>query len=301
MLLWLNGTSNNRWDVNENYARELQELFCLGAGRGYSERDVRQLARALTGFRNDWTDAGPTRFRFDKEFHDRGAKRSTAVAASTAGRRRCGWSRAIAATPSSWSRSCGATSSRPSRRRRRRRRWRGCTSPRTATSARCSRRSSPTPTSTTPPSAWSSRRSCRSPGCCAPSGAGSTRPRGRGCATRAGQYLFHAAERLRLGRHALAGHGDVPRPLADRPAHLRPGQARRREGRHVRQSDPAELVNRAAAFWGSPTLSAPVRAGPRALRRRHAGRRRQALEGLELPRARARTRCGCSSPPPRTT
>ena len=75
MLLWLNGTSNNRWDVNENYARELQELFCLGAGRGYSERDVRQLARALTGFRNDWTDSGPTRFRYDNKLHDTGAKK----------------------------------------------------------------------------------------------------------------------------------------------------------------------------------------------------------------------------------
>jgi uncharacterized protein (DUF1800 family) len=75
MLLWLNGTSNNRWDVNENYARELQELFCLGAGHGYSEGDVRQLARAFTGFRNDWTDAGPSRFRFDKKSHDPGAKR----------------------------------------------------------------------------------------------------------------------------------------------------------------------------------------------------------------------------------
>jgi uncharacterized protein (DUF1800 family) len=75
MLLWLNGTSNSKWDVNENYARELQELFCLGAGRGYSERDVRSLARALTGFRNDWTDAGPTRFRFDPKSHDGGVKR----------------------------------------------------------------------------------------------------------------------------------------------------------------------------------------------------------------------------------
>ena len=75
MLLWLNGTSNNRWDVNENYARALQELFCLGAGRGYSERDVRQLARALTGFRNDWADRGPTHFRYDKKFHDGRAKK----------------------------------------------------------------------------------------------------------------------------------------------------------------------------------------------------------------------------------
>jgi uncharacterized protein (DUF1800 family) len=75
MLLWLNGTSNNRWDVNENYARELQELFCLGAGRGYAERDVRALAKALTGFRNDWNDSGPTRFRYDKKAHDPGYKR----------------------------------------------------------------------------------------------------------------------------------------------------------------------------------------------------------------------------------
>src|SRR3954463_10216575 len=75
MLLWLNGTANNRWAPNENYARELQELFCLGAGRGYSEGDVRQLARALTGFRNDWTDAGAVRFRYDKALHDPGVKR----------------------------------------------------------------------------------------------------------------------------------------------------------------------------------------------------------------------------------
>ena len=70
MLLWLNGTSNNVWNPNENYARELQELFCLGAGNGYTERDVRELARALTGFANDWTDSGPKRFRFEKKLHD---------------------------------------------------------------------------------------------------------------------------------------------------------------------------------------------------------------------------------------
>jgi uncharacterized protein (DUF1800 family) len=76
MLLWLNGTSNSRWDPNENYARELQELFCLGAGRGYSEGDVRALARSFTGFRNDWRDgAGPVDFRFDPKSHDPGVKR----------------------------------------------------------------------------------------------------------------------------------------------------------------------------------------------------------------------------------
>src|SRR5262245_24100513 len=36
MLLWLNGSDNSRFSPNENYAREMMELFTLGAGRGYS-------------------------------------------------------------------------------------------------------------------------------------------------------------------------------------------------------------------------------------------------------------------------
>jgi uncharacterized protein (DUF1800 family) len=75
MLIFLNGVQNHRGDVNENYARELQELFCLGVDNGYSERDVRNLARALTGFRTTWTDAGPTHFRYDRRLHDPGVKR----------------------------------------------------------------------------------------------------------------------------------------------------------------------------------------------------------------------------------
>src|SRR5687768_394142 len=76
MLLWLSGTENTKWAPNENYARELMELFTLGAGRGYTERDVREQARALTGFRNDWREGiGPHRFRFDRERHDEGMKR----------------------------------------------------------------------------------------------------------------------------------------------------------------------------------------------------------------------------------
>ncbi len=59
MILWLSSADNTRWEPNENYARELMELFTLGVNRGYTERDVREQARALTGFRNDWTDAGP--------------------------------------------------------------------------------------------------------------------------------------------------------------------------------------------------------------------------------------------------
>jgi uncharacterized protein (DUF1800 family) len=52
MILWLDADKNRRGQPNENYARELMELFTLGADRGaYSEQDVRELARALTGWR----------------------------------------------------------------------------------------------------------------------------------------------------------------------------------------------------------------------------------------------------------
>ena len=76
MLVWLSGNENTKWEPNENYARELMELFTLGAGRGYTERDVREQARALSGFRSDWVEGvGETGFRFDPERHDRGMKR----------------------------------------------------------------------------------------------------------------------------------------------------------------------------------------------------------------------------------
>jgi Protein of unknown function (DUF1800) len=76
MLLWLDGLENRVDDVNENYARELMELFTLGADRGaYTEDDVRELARALTGFRADWVDdAGWQNFRWDPYRHDSGQK-----------------------------------------------------------------------------------------------------------------------------------------------------------------------------------------------------------------------------------
>jgi uncharacterized protein (DUF1800 family) len=79
MLVWLSGIDNNRWSPNENYARELMELFTLGAsdesGYPYSEDDVREQARALTGWRADWVDdVGLTNFRFDPSYHDSGTK-----------------------------------------------------------------------------------------------------------------------------------------------------------------------------------------------------------------------------------
>jgi uncharacterized protein (DUF1800 family) len=76
MLSWLNGTSNTKSNPNENYAREMMELFSLGADRGaYTETDVRELARALTGFRNDWSaERGSYNFRFDPARHDTAGK-----------------------------------------------------------------------------------------------------------------------------------------------------------------------------------------------------------------------------------
>ena len=76
MLLWLNGTANSKDAPNENYAREMMELFTLGADRGaYTERDVREQARSLTGFRNDWKQGlGDYNFHFDPRQHDTGMK-----------------------------------------------------------------------------------------------------------------------------------------------------------------------------------------------------------------------------------
>jgi uncharacterized protein (DUF1800 family) len=52
LLVWLDGQRNRKGRPNENLARELMELFTLGVG-SYSERDVQEAARALTGWRVD--------------------------------------------------------------------------------------------------------------------------------------------------------------------------------------------------------------------------------------------------------
>ena len=77
MLVWLDNATNRVGRPNENYARELMELFCLGIGH-YGEEDVREVARALTG----WTVANYNRdtgydaatFVDRPEFHDEGSK-----------------------------------------------------------------------------------------------------------------------------------------------------------------------------------------------------------------------------------
>jgi uncharacterized protein (DUF1800 family) len=68
MLDYLNNTQNRREHPNENYARELMELFTLGIGN-YTENDVKQGARAFTG----WTHDGDN-FVFHASEHDNGVK-----------------------------------------------------------------------------------------------------------------------------------------------------------------------------------------------------------------------------------
>lgn len=49
MLIWLDGQDNIKGRANENFAREVMELFTLGVGN-YSEKDVQEAARAFTGW-----------------------------------------------------------------------------------------------------------------------------------------------------------------------------------------------------------------------------------------------------------
>ena len=69
MILFLDQASNRKHAINENYARELMELFTLGADRGaYTEDDVRELARSLSGWRYDWSgELGAHNFRWDEQ------------------------------------------------------------------------------------------------------------------------------------------------------------------------------------------------------------------------------------------
>jgi Protein of unknown function (DUF1800) len=75
MLVFLDGIYNDKNNPNENYAREMMELFSLGADRGaYSEDDVREMARALTGWTAEWSEEGLHEFEFDTARHDKHEK-----------------------------------------------------------------------------------------------------------------------------------------------------------------------------------------------------------------------------------
>jgi uncharacterized protein (DUF1800 family) len=69
MLVYLNGQNNNRVAPDENYSREIQELFVIGKGPGadFSESDVKEAAKLLTGWRNNATKIDSF---FDSARHD---------------------------------------------------------------------------------------------------------------------------------------------------------------------------------------------------------------------------------------
>ena len=69
MLNYLNNKQNRKKSPNENFARELMELFTLGAGN-YTEKDIKESARAFTG----WTYKKRAGYYLDKKNHDFGEK-----------------------------------------------------------------------------------------------------------------------------------------------------------------------------------------------------------------------------------
>jgi uncharacterized protein (DUF1800 family) len=88
MILWLDNQDNHKDNINENYGREILELFAMGVGN-YSEEDIKECSRAFTG----WTIANMPymsirmrnntlrpygyvawQYRFDPDDHDEGEK-----------------------------------------------------------------------------------------------------------------------------------------------------------------------------------------------------------------------------------
>ena len=78
MLVYLDNQSNHSGKPNENYARELMELHTLGVHGGYTQQDVMELARCLTGWtvkEHFWRG----QFTFDASLHDNGPKQVLGV------------------------------------------------------------------------------------------------------------------------------------------------------------------------------------------------------------------------------
>ncbi|MFO0984349.1 MAG: DUF1800 domain-containing protein [Planctomycetota bacterium] len=78
MLAYLSNVLNGKHLPNENYAREMLELHTLGVDSDYSQDDVEQMARVLTGWSARLVDRGHEsygKFFFDERMHDRGRKR----------------------------------------------------------------------------------------------------------------------------------------------------------------------------------------------------------------------------------
>jgi uncharacterized protein (DUF1800 family) len=66
MLIYLDGVNSRKEQPNENFAREVMELFTMGEGN-YSEKDIKEVARAFTGWSLD-RESG--QFKFRRNIHD---------------------------------------------------------------------------------------------------------------------------------------------------------------------------------------------------------------------------------------
>ena len=259
MLLWLSGSGSTKDAPNENYGRELMELFTLGVGN-YSENDVREQARALTGFSNDWDrNLGPVNFHFDREQHDDGVKKVFGKRGRFDWRDACRlclehkkhppffvqklWSYFIPTKPSA--RTAKALE----------RLYVEGTTP----CGRWSKRSCAIPTSTAA-HAWSSRRSSTSPDCCAAWDKAWTPSRGSGCRTQAGQQLFYPPDVAGwvddrwLDTSTWRGRWQAAANITKPKALLEPDKDPPIPGETAKMA-----VDRALAFWGNPTISRGTR------------------------------------------
>lgn len=71
MIIYLDNQQNKKNKPNENFAREVMELFTLGEGTDYTENDIKQAARSFTGWK---ANRQTGEFIFDKKVHDNGEK-----------------------------------------------------------------------------------------------------------------------------------------------------------------------------------------------------------------------------------
>jgi uncharacterized protein (DUF1800 family) len=81
MLIWLDASQNNKAHPNENFARELMELFTLGIGN-YTETDVKEAARAFTGW---YLDRQADAWALRPQVHDTGTKTVLGVTGNLSG------------------------------------------------------------------------------------------------------------------------------------------------------------------------------------------------------------------------
>jgi uncharacterized protein (DUF1800 family) len=75
MLLYLDNFASHRDGPNENWAREMMELFLMGVDRGYTQADVIGVARAWTGHGIKWVEGQSVSYEYHPNNHDDGVKK----------------------------------------------------------------------------------------------------------------------------------------------------------------------------------------------------------------------------------